>query len=457
MAKWQFTKGLHDIGNGCHAYLQPDGGWGWSNAGLITDGDRSLLVDTLFDLKLTREMLDAMRDAVPAAKSIGTLVNTHSNGDHTFGNQLVGGAEIVTTKACAEEMLERPPEALAAMIRNRDSARRRRQVPLRDDGPALRMGRRGLHRADPHFRPASSTSRSATSRSSSSSSARRIPAATCWSICRSDRIVFTGDLLFINGHPVIWAGPSELDQGLRHDPRLGRRYRRAGPRADHRQGGCREVQGLFRIHRSRIAGISSQTSARCSSACSRASTPRWARCGWSLPHRPRRATATPPPALDGAAAAPPHLMRSRRRGRHASARGAARRGRPATRRSTSCTAKAWASVPLRATSAATSAPCRKYPAASSCPHPWAAPEPPACHHPLPALLARALGGGRAPRPRLPRRAAARPRSAGPLAPGGARGPADRRRAGPAATAAAGGQAVRPAPGRRLARARAGGV
>ena len=94
MAKWQFTKGLHDIGNGCHAYLQPDGGWGWSNAGLITDGDRSLLVDTLFDLKLTREMLGAMRDAVPAAKSIGTLVNTHSNGDHTFGNQLLGGAEV---------------------------------------------------------------------------------------------------------------------------------------------------------------------------------------------------------------------------------------------------------------------------------------------------------------------------------------------------------------------------
>ena len=68
MAKWQFTKGLHDVGNGCHAYLQPDGGWGWSNAGLIVDGDKSLLVDTLFDLKLTREMLATMRDAVPAAK-----------------------------------------------------------------------------------------------------------------------------------------------------------------------------------------------------------------------------------------------------------------------------------------------------------------------------------------------------------------------------------------------------
>jgi cyclase len=44
MASWQFTKGLHDIGNGCHACLQPDGGWGWSNAGQIVDGEKSLLV-----------------------------------------------------------------------------------------------------------------------------------------------------------------------------------------------------------------------------------------------------------------------------------------------------------------------------------------------------------------------------------------------------------------------------
>ncbi len=87
--KRPYTKGLHDLGNGLWAYLQPDGGWGWSNAGLIVDGDRSLLVDTLFDLKLTREMLDAMRRAVPAAQSIETLVNTHANGDHCFGNQLV--------------------------------------------------------------------------------------------------------------------------------------------------------------------------------------------------------------------------------------------------------------------------------------------------------------------------------------------------------------------------------
>src|SRR5437763_8168296 len=83
MAKWQYTKGLHDLSNGCYAYLQPDGGWGWSNAGLVVDNGESMLVDTLFDLKLTREMLASMKAAEPkAAARIGTLVNTHANGDH---------------------------------------------------------------------------------------------------------------------------------------------------------------------------------------------------------------------------------------------------------------------------------------------------------------------------------------------------------------------------------------
>ena len=81
------------------AYLLPDGSRGWSNAGLIVDGDRTLLVDTLFDLKLTAEMLDSMRRSIPAAARIGALVNTHHNGDHTFGNQLVEGAEIIPTNA----------------------------------------------------------------------------------------------------------------------------------------------------------------------------------------------------------------------------------------------------------------------------------------------------------------------------------------------------------------------
>ncbi len=60
MSTADYTAGVHELGDGCFAYLQPDGGWGWSNAGLIVGDGQSLLVDTLFDLELTAAMLDSM-------------------------------------------------------------------------------------------------------------------------------------------------------------------------------------------------------------------------------------------------------------------------------------------------------------------------------------------------------------------------------------------------------------
>ena len=206
MSAWPYTKGAHDLGRGCWAYLQPDGTWGWSNAGLVSDAGETLLVDTLFDLKCTREMLAAFRAAVPAAQRIGTLVNTHSNGDHTFGNQLVEGAEIIASSACAEEMRERPPEELAAMMRNWrtlgpgpaffhevmgtrfDYEGIRLTLPTRtfDGEIALRVGDKQVRVIEVG------------------------PAHTGGDVIvhvPQDRVVFTGDILFVGGHPVLWAGP----------------------------------------------------------------------------------------------------------------------------------------------------------------------------------------------------------------------------------------------------------
>ena len=113
-----YERGLHEVGDGVWAYLQPDGGWGWSNAGLVTgDDDASLLVDTLFDLRLTAEMLEAMRRTTPAAEHIGTVVNTHANGDHCYGNALLADSEIISSARSAEEMAELPAETMAAMMR----------------------------------------------------------------------------------------------------------------------------------------------------------------------------------------------------------------------------------------------------------------------------------------------------------------------------------------------------
>ena len=59
---YAYRRGLADLGRGSYAWMQPNGSWGWSNAGLITDGDQSLLVDTLFDLSQAHAR-DARRDA----------------------------------------------------------------------------------------------------------------------------------------------------------------------------------------------------------------------------------------------------------------------------------------------------------------------------------------------------------------------------------------------------------
>jgi cyclase len=207
-SKWAYTWGLHDLGNGCYAYLQPDGSWGWSNAGLVADGGESLLVDTLFDLRLTREMLEAMRRAEPAAARIGTLVNTHSNGDHTFGNRLVQGAEIIASRACAEEMNQElgDPRRLAEMKRAND--------------PSSVMGAfmaeifsqfdfEGVESVT----PPTLTFEGQMERRVGNKTVRLIqvgPAHTRGDVLAyvpADRVMFTGDMLFINGHPIIWAGP----------------------------------------------------------------------------------------------------------------------------------------------------------------------------------------------------------------------------------------------------------
>ena len=65
-----FTAELHDLGGGNWAWLQPDGGWGWSNAGLIVDEEAALL---------------------PAA-------------------------EIITSVAAAEEMTHESPETMVALL-----------------------------------------------------------------------------------------------------------------------------------------------------------------------------------------------------------------------------------------------------------------------------------------------------------------------------------------------------
>lgn len=200
-----YTKGLHEVADGVWAYLQPDGGWGWSNAGLVTGEGTSLLVDTLFDLRLTGEMLRAMRRVTAAAEQIDTVVNTHANGDHCYGNALLTESRIIASARCAEEMTQLPPSAMADVVRA---------------APTLGAAGEFLSRI---FKPFSFEGIETALPTTTFEGRFDLlvgghpvallevgPAHTAGDVVvhlPDDGVVFTGDILFHGGHPIVWAGP----------------------------------------------------------------------------------------------------------------------------------------------------------------------------------------------------------------------------------------------------------
>jgi 2-keto-4-pentenoate hydratase/2-oxohepta-3-ene-1,7-dioic acid hydratase in catechol pathway/glyoxylase-like metal-dependent hydrolase (beta-lactamase superfamily II) len=200
-----YERGLHTVGDRVWAWTLPDGGYGWSNAGLIAGDGASLLVDTLFDLSLTREMLAAMRPITDDAP-ITDAVLTHSNGDHTHGNQLLDSSvRIIAAKGTASELAHGMAPEMLAMTQVADLGpvgtpyARERFGPFDFSGITLRN-------ADQTFDHELSID----------VGGRRVnvlnlgPAHTA-----ADTVVhvpdagvlFAGDLLFIGCTPIVWAGP----------------------------------------------------------------------------------------------------------------------------------------------------------------------------------------------------------------------------------------------------------
>lgn len=201
-----YEKGLHELGDGLFAYLQPDGGWGWSNAGLITAGGASLLIDTLYDLHLTREMLDSMA-SVLERHPIEAAVNTHSNPDHCFGNELLPtSAEIYASAACAAEMGELTPAMLHAVKSAPDLPPELAEFvehafgPFDFEGITVRMPSQTFEgRMSLEVGGRAVTFLDLGPAHTGGDTIVHVPDA---------ELVFTGDLLFIDGTPVVWASLS---------------------------------------------------------------------------------------------------------------------------------------------------------------------------------------------------------------------------------------------------------
>jgi glyoxylase-like metal-dependent hydrolase (beta-lactamase superfamily II) len=197
-----YERGLVQVGPTTYAFLQPDGSWGWSNAGVIVGDEEAVLVDTFFDLPNTRELLEAIASAVD--RPISTLVNTHHNGDHTFGNQLVEGATVVGHRNCRDQLLHGAPPALLAGLAGSTEETgavgylKRAFAPFDFNGidltpPTVTFeDKLSLHLGDAEIRLEYFG-----------------PCHTLGDIAvwvPGDRVLFAGDLGFIGSTPLVWEG-----------------------------------------------------------------------------------------------------------------------------------------------------------------------------------------------------------------------------------------------------------
>ena len=195
---------LTEVADGVSAWVQPDGSWGLSNAGLISGDDASILVDTLFDLSLTRRMLDSMAH-LTAGAPIGTVVNTHANGDHCYGNQLLAGPDtsFVASTAASEEIDEVTPGTMTALLASTSG-----QL-----GEYLQHAFGAFDFSAIDVPPITDTFDGRLALSAGGRTVELIevgPAHTGGDILAwlpDERVLFAGDILFIGGTPIMWAGP----------------------------------------------------------------------------------------------------------------------------------------------------------------------------------------------------------------------------------------------------------
>jgi glyoxylase-like metal-dependent hydrolase (beta-lactamase superfamily II) len=198
-----YEKGLVEVGPGLWAWLQPTGTWGRSNAGLISDGGQSLLIDTLFDVALTREMLDAMAPIIAGAP-IDTVLLTHGDGDHWWGTELLPDARIYATSEAIEEMRAVPPDVARGMLAAELPPALQAFVdrafgPYQFDGIAPRVADEAVDAPrtfsvgaiDAEFVPIGPAH-------TGGDAIVHVP---------EHGVVFAGDVLFVDNTPITWSGP----------------------------------------------------------------------------------------------------------------------------------------------------------------------------------------------------------------------------------------------------------
>lgn len=209
-----FKEGLYRLSSGCYSWMVPNGSWGETNIGLIDCDGKSVLVDTCWDLKFTQELLETA-DPILRKSPVETVVNTHADGDHCWGNQLFKDKEIIATNACIKQMHHHNPKAMMGMKKARGALR---YMPVKN---VDKLGHYMGTMFSPYdFGPITITDPNKGFSGSHEFTVNGVdivvsevgPGHTDGDAIvyvPSQKVAYAGDILFIGITPVMWAGPVE--------------------------------------------------------------------------------------------------------------------------------------------------------------------------------------------------------------------------------------------------------
>jgi cyclase len=232
---FELPRSLRALAPHIHAWL-PDGHatWGLANCVLVTGQGTALLVDTPYTADMTRHLIRLASGLLAPGTHIETVVNTHGNGDHSYGNALFTAdpetperpaAEIISTDANGVHLCAEPsPAALAGLVRDSDPDTHLGAYFKRHFG---RYGDFGVADVVPPTRTFSGQ----LDLDVGGVAVQLIevgPAHTTGDLIVNlpdEGVVCAGDVLFCDDHPVHWAGPlDEVHRAtlriLECDPRI---------------------------------------------------------------------------------------------------------------------------------------------------------------------------------------------------------------------------------------------
>jgi cyclase len=181
---------LHQVVDGVHAWVQPDGSWWINNTGAVAGADGTIVIDTCATETRTRLFLAAVDDATGGAP-IRMAVNTHEHGDHTHGNSLLPDDAVIIGHGNTRRSME-SDSIIGVRARAWEPVPDWGAVTLRlpsitvSDGVTIHTGDRRIEVLHPGY------------------AAHTDGDLVAW--LPDERVLFTGDLVFHGSTPLAYAG-----------------------------------------------------------------------------------------------------------------------------------------------------------------------------------------------------------------------------------------------------------